>query len=92
VFRAFHRWLERRRRYRAATEVAIRHFQAARDAHVHTEVSGVIGEEGDGLVVVVCYDSGGKPPGRVWYRVEPNESVTSLEFDDVVKFGVRPWR
>jgi hypothetical protein len=92
MLRMLSKWLERRRRHRAAVAVAVYHFDSVTGKDAHAGISSVIGERGDGIVVRVCHGYV-KPPGRAWFVVGEHGSVVAeLSFADVQRFGEEEFR
>ena len=90
---ALSRWLEGRRRRRAAVAAAVRHFEAAGGRDALPGISRVIGEDARGTVVRVCHGADVIPPGRAWYVVGPSGAVVAeLSFEEAGRFGERYWR
>jgi hypothetical protein len=93
MFGALSRWLDGRRRRRAAIAAAVRQFEATTGAEAHPGISSVIGEEARGMVVRVCHGHDIKPPGRAWYVIGADGAVIAeLSFAEAGRFGERLWR
>jgi hypothetical protein len=89
----FSRWLDRRRRHRAAVAAAVRHFEATTGWEALPGISAVIGEDSRGTVVRVCHGDDVKPPRRVWSVVAASGAVAAeLTLAEAGRFGERPWR
>jgi hypothetical protein len=86
------KWFEQRQRKRAAVAAAVRYFEAVSGKSAHHRISSVIGEKDDQLIVRVCHGHT-KPPGRSWFLVARDGSITGeLSFADVQVVGGGYWR
>jgi hypothetical protein len=92
MFGFLSKWLEQRRRKRAAVDSAVRHFDATTGKSAHAGISCVIGEKAGRFIVRVCYGEV-KPPRRAWYVVAPDGSIVDeISFEQAKEFGERLWR
>jgi hypothetical protein len=80
-----------RRERQEAIAAARQYFEDATGSFSHRGLASVIHADPSSMIVRVCYGRT-KPPGRAWFRVARSpRSIEELAFEDVTKYGERPW-